>query len=169
MTRRGIVAKVCTNTFPSSLTMSHRAHARETRPALRGQTHYGCPIVSPIDEQIHTPTEKFSWMVVMPWRLLRGSSARACEAFNCRCSTASFGAPPPLPRMDRRGRSSRSVVLFSALRAITERHRPDVARHEQHSKNDCRRDYVGRCVLGPHRAREGWHEKQGPSFRRYTN
>jgi hypothetical protein len=57
---------------------------------------------------------------------------------------------------------------------ITERHYQDVARLEEDNENDCRRGYVGRwfynvCVLGPHRAREGWGEKQGPSFGRYTN
>jgi hypothetical protein len=49
-----------------------------------------------------------------------------------------------------------------------------VARLEQDSENDYHRGYVGRCVykvrvLDPRRAREGWGEKQGPSFGRYTN
>jgi hypothetical protein len=78
MTRRGMVAKVCTNMFQSSVT-----------------TLVGLPI----DRQIYTPTEKFAWMPLMSWRLLGGSSAPACEAFDCCCCTASFGAPPPLLRM----------------------------------------------------------------------
>jgi hypothetical protein len=60
MTRRGMVAKVCTSTFPSSVMMSHRAHVRATRPASQGQMHYGCLVVSPIEEQIHTLIEKFA-------------------------------------------------------------------------------------------------------------
>jgi hypothetical protein len=42
------------------------------------------------------------------------------------------------------------------------------------SENDCHHGYVGRYVykvrvLGSRRAREGWGEKQGPSFGRYKN
>jgi hypothetical protein len=83
MTRRGMVVKVCTNTFPLLVTASHRAHVRATRPALRGQMHYNCLVGSLIDEQVHTLTEKFAWMALMPWRLLCGSSAPTCEALDC--------------------------------------------------------------------------------------
>jgi hypothetical protein len=73
-----MVAKVCTNMFPSSVTT---------------------PVGSPIDEQIHGLTKKFAWMALMSWRLLGGSSAPACEAFDCRCFIASFSVLPPPLRM----------------------------------------------------------------------
>jgi hypothetical protein len=67
-----------------------------------------------------------------------------------------------------------SLCCSLHCRAITEHRRQDVARLVQDSENDCRHGYVGRWVykvrvLGPHHAREGWGEKQGPIFGTYTN